>query len=110
MIQLPKIYTMYTSVLLWSLVGSSVAFGQTIPKTIHNPVRKEAYYSGVVHEAIMHNKTTEWEARAAAGEYDSSRFSALNYTACVDGTSAVLSIGQIGHSQTLRPCGRIPMR
>lgn len=79
------------SLLFWTLAITSGAFAQTIP----NPARKEAYQSGLVHDAIMRNKTEHFAAKRAAGVYDSRKHRPLSYAACVNGRAGEFKCNNI---------------
>lgn len=71
----------FTSFVAIALAGSSLA------QEIRNPARQSKYVNGEVHEAIMARKNAHYDAQAAAGAYNSSRFpSKTSVTPCVDGT------------------------
>ncbi|KAL8376846.1 hypothetical protein RB595_007803 [Gaeumannomyces hyphopodioides] len=67
---------------LWSaLAGLSRAAGAG---------SKEDYDSGAVHERIMGIKMAQWAKETATGLMDSSRYSELGFTKCIDGFAAAI--------------------
>ncbi|KAF9497470.1 hypothetical protein BDN71DRAFT_584882 [Pleurotus eryngii] len=73
--------------LAFSLVFAAV-LSSAVAKEIRNPPRLQAYESGAVHQEIMDMKHRLWNAKEAAGVFNSARYSKIeDFTPCVNGTA-----------------------